>query len=246
MGFKTRSKIAQINNAVEYVISERLKDTFGVLVSGVDIGAIKIDKNSEGYLQLMAVTRDVAATEVEAETQDYVERLRIQRKEGQYAVHKQTQTTNIGTFQVEKQAEVGVAGFQALGQMGINSAGNVNLSSGGDGFNMAAVMASMAVGDTVGQNIAGTINNMMGGINQQATPGTVPPPIPVAAYHVAVNGQAAGPFDMSALSQMDAIGQLTADSLVWKSGMTQWAKVGTLDDLKVLFVNETPLIPPQG
>lgn len=73
---------------MEYVISERLKDTFGVLVSGVDIGAIKIDKNSEGYLQLMAVTRDVAATEVEAETQDYVERLRIQRKEGQYAVHK--------------------------------------------------------------------------------------------------------------------------------------------------------------
>ena len=166
---------------MEYVISERLKDTFGVLVSGVDIGAIKIDKNSEGYLQLMAVTRDVAATEVEAETQDYVERLRIQRKEGQYAVHKQTQTTNIGTFQVEKQAEVGVAGFQALGQMGINSAGNVNLSSGGDGFNMAAVMASMAVGDAVGQNNAGTVNNMMGGINQKATRGTVPPPTPDAA-----------------------------------------------------------------
>lgn len=239
------TKTAQINDAVEYDISERLKDSFGVLVSGVDIGAIEIDKTSEGYRKLMAVTRDAAAIRVEAETQDYVERLRIQREEGQYAMHKQAQTANIGAFQVEKQAEVGVSGAQALGQMGTTGAGDINLSSSGEGFNMAAVMASMAVGGAVGQNIAGTMNNMIGGINQQATPGTVPPPIPVAAYHVAINRQATGPFDMSALSQMAACGQLTADSLVWKSGMTQWAKAGTLDDLKVLFVNETPPIPPQ-
>ena len=240
------SKTAQINDAVEYDISERLKESFGILVSGVDIGAIEIDKTSEGYRQLMAVTKDVAAIRVEAETQDYVERLRIQREEGQYAMHKQAQTANIGAFQVEKQAEVGVAGAQALGQMGANGAGDVNLSGGGDGFNMAAVMASMAVGGAVGQNIAGAMNNIMGGINQQTTPGAVPPPIPVVAYHVAINGQAAGPFDMSVLAQMVADGQLTTDSLVWKNGMAQWAKAGTLDDLKVLFANAMPPIPPQG
>lgn len=240
------SKTAQINDAVEYDISERLKESFGILVSGVDIGAIEIDKTSEGYRQLMAVTKDVAAIRVEAETQDYVERLRIQREEGQYTMHKQAQTANIGAFQVEKQAEVGVAGAQALGQMGANGAGDVNLSGGGDGFNMAAVMASMAVGGAVGQNIAGAMNNIMGGINQQTTPGAVPPPIPVVAYHVAINGQAAGPFDMSVLAQMVADGQLTTDSLVWKNGMVQWAKAGTLDDLKVLFANAMPPIPPQG
>ena len=240
------SKTAQINDAVEYDISERLKESFGILVSGVDIGAIEIDKTSEGYRQLMAVTKDVAAIRVEAETQDYVERLRIQREEGLYAMHKQAQTANIGAFQVEKQAEVGIAGAQALGQMGANGAGDVNLSGGGDGFNMAAVMASMAVGGAVGQNIAGAMNNIMGGINQQTTPGAVPPPIPVVAYHVAINGQAAGPFDMSVLAQMVADGQLTTDSLVWKNGMAQWAKAGTLDDLKVLFANAMPPIPPQG
>ena len=240
------SKTAQINDAVEYDISERLKESFGILVSGVDIGAIEIDKTSEDYRQLMAVTKDVAAIRVEAETQDYVERLRIQREEGQYAMHKQAQTANIGAFQVEKQAEVGIAGAQALGQMGANGAGDVNLSGGGDGFNMAAVMASMAVGGAVGQNIAGAMNNIMGGINQQTTPGAVPPPIPVVAYHVAINGQAAGPFDMSVLAQMVADGQLTTDSLVWKNGMAQWAKAGTLDDLKVLFANAMPPIPPQG
>ena len=240
------TKTAQINDAVEYDIGERLKESFGVLVSGVDIAAIEIDKTSEGYRQLMAVTRDIAATRVEAETQDYVERLRIQREEGQYAMHKQTQTANIGAFQVEKQAEVGVAGAQALGQMGANGAGDVSLGGSGEGFNMAAMMASMAVGGAVGQNIAGAMNNMMGGINQQTTPGAMPPPIPTVAYHVAVNGQATGPFDISVLTQMAAAGQLTADSLVWKNGMAQWAKAGTVDELKNLFTNVMPPIPPVG
>lgn len=239
------TKTAQINDVVEYDLSERLKENFGVLVSGIDIGAIEIDKTSDGYRQLMAVTKDIAATRVEAETQDYVERLRIQREEGQYAVHKQTQTANIGAFQVEKQAEVGVAGAQALGQMGANGAGNVNLSGGGDGFNMAAMMASLAVGGAVGQNIAGAMNNMMGGINQQTIPGAVPPPIPTAVYHVAANGEATGPFDIAVLAQMVTVGQLTTDSLVWKNGMAQWAKAGTIDELKNLFSNVTPPIPPQ-
>ena len=238
------TKTAQINDAVEYDIGERLKESFGVLVSGVDIAAIEIDKTSEGYRQLMAVTRDIAATRVEAETQDYVERLRIQREEGQYAMHKQTQTANISAFQVEKQAEVGVAGAQALGQMGASGAGDVNLGGSGEGFNMATMMASMAVGGAVGQNIAGAMNNMMGGINQQTTPGAVPPPIPAVAYHVAVNGQATGPFDISVLTQMAAAGQLTADSLVWKNGMAQWAKAGMVDELKNLFADTMPPIPP--
>lgn len=238
------SKTAQINDAIEYDISERLKESFGVLVSGVDISAIEIDKASDGYRQLMAVTKDIATTKTQAETADYVERLRIQREEGQYAQHKQTQSANLGAFQVEKQAEVGVAGAQALGQMGANGAGDVNLSGGGDGFNMAAMMASMAVGGAVGQNIAGTMNNMLGGIQQPVQSGMTPPPIPTAVYHVAVNGQATGPFDISVLAQMATAGQLTADSLVWKTGMAQWAKAGTVDELKNLLANAMPPIPP--
>ena len=238
------SKTAQINDAIEYDISERLKESFGVLVSGVDISAIEIDKASDGYRQLMAVTKDIATAKTQAETADYVERLRIQREEGQYAQHKQTQSANLGAFQVEKQAEVGVAGAQALGQMGANGAGDVNLSGSGDGFNMAAMMASMAVGGAVGQNIAGTMNNMMGGIQQPVQSGMTPPPIPTAVYHVAVNGQATGPFDATTLAQMVASGQLTANSLVWKNGMAQWAKAGTVDELKNLLANAMPPIPP--
>ena len=95
------SKTAQIYDAIVYDIKVRLKENFGVVVSGVDVGAIEIDKSSEGYRQLMAVTKDVTTTRIEAETQDYMERLRIQREEGQYAQHKQTQTANLGAFQTE-------------------------------------------------------------------------------------------------------------------------------------------------
>ena len=255
------SKTAQINDVVEYDLSERLKETFGVVVSGIDIGAIEIDKSSEGYRQLMSVTQELtsatAKAEAEAKIRDihakqrieaehYEGTLRIQREEGQYAQHKQTQTANLGAFQVEKQAEVGVAGAQALGQMGANGAGDVNIGGSGDGtgFNMAAMMASMAVGGAVGQNIAGTMSNMMGGIQQPVQSGMTPPPIPTVAYYVAVNGQATGPFDISVLAQMAAVGQLTADNLVWKNGMAQWAKAGTVDELKNLLANAMPPIPP--
>lgn len=255
------SKTAQINDVVEYDLSERLKETFGVVVSGIDIGAIEIDKSSEGYRQLMSVTKDItsatAKAEAEAkikdiadkqriEAENYEETLRIQREEGQYAKHMHTRTANFGAYKVEKQAEVGVVGAQALGQMGANGAGDVNIGGGSDGtgFNMAAMMASMAVGGAVGQNIAGAMNNMMGGINQQTTPGAVPPPIPTVAYHVAVNGQATGSFGLSMLTQMATAGQLTVDSLVWKNGMAQWAKAGTVDELKNLFTNAMPPIPP--
>jgi len=253
------SKTAQINDVVELNIAERLKETFGVTVSAVDIASIEIDKASEGYRQLMSVTRDIAGATAKAEAvakikdiedkqriemENYEEVLRIQREEGQYAQHKATQSANIGAFQIEKQAEVGIAGAQALGQMGANGAGNVNLGGDGNGFNMAAMMASMAVGGAVGQNIAGAMNNMMGGINQHATAASTPPPIPSAAFHVAVNGQATGPFDISTLAQMVTTGQITATSLVWKNGMAQWVQAETVEELKSLFANVMPPIPP--
>lgn len=250
------TKTAQINDVVEYDLGERLKETFGVVVSGIDIGAIEIDKSSEGYRQLMAVTKDIAGATTKAEAEarirdihakqrieaeHYEGSLRIQREEGQYAQHMATQTANLGAFQIGKQAEVGVAGAEALGKMGTNGAGDIHLGGGGDGFNMASMMASMAVGGVVGQNIAGAMNNMMGGMNQPANPGAVPPPVPMTAYHVAINGQASGPFDLTTLTQMAAVGQLVASSLVWKVGMTAWTRADSVDELKNMFM---PPVPP--
>lgn len=235
------SKTAQINDAIEYDMKERLKEDFGVSVSSVDIGAIEIDKSSDGYHQLMSVTKDVAAAKVMAENEDYIERLRIQREETQYAMHKQTQSANIGAFQVEKQAEVGVAGAEALGHMGESGAGSVNLG-GNTGFNPTAMMTGIALGNAVGQNLAGAISGVMTGAKQQAS-SVVPPPVPTAVYHVVINGQASGPFDTIALKQMVDSKQLTAESLAWKPGMEQWVKAGSFDELKELFI-KIPPVPP--
>lgn len=248
------TKISQINDVIEYDLSQRLTESFGVNVSGIDVGAIEIDKSSDGFRELMKVTKDVISATIEAETaakvkdiadrqridvKNYDETLRIQREEGQYAVHKQTQSANMGAFQVEKQAEVGTAGAEALGKMGSNGAGDINLGSGG--FNMAALIANMAVGGAVGKNIAKNMNDVMSSMSQSTQTEITPPPVPTTAYYVAVNGQAVGPFDLKVLSEMATSGQLTQDTLVWRNGLTEWIKAESTDDLKALFPNIPPI-----
>lgn len=248
------TKISQINDVIEYDLSQRLTESFGVNVSGIDVGAIEIDKSSDGFRELMKVTKDVISATIEAETaakvkdiadrqridvKNYDETLRIQREEGQYAVHKQTQSANMGAFQVEKQAEVGTAGAEALGKMGSNGAGDINLGSGG--FNMAAIIANMAVGGAVGKNIAKNMNDVMSSMSQSTQTEITPPPVPTTTYYVAVNGQAVGPFDLKVLSEMATSGQLTQDTLVWRNGLTEWIKAESTDDLKALFPNIPPI-----
>lgn len=233
------TKTSQINDVIELDISERLQEKFGVIVSGVDISAIEIDKSSNGFRQLMAVTKDVTTAQVQAQTEDYIARLRIQREESQYAQHKQTQTANIGAFQVEKQAEVGIAGAEAFGQMGANGAGGVNLGGDSTGFNPAAMMAGVTLGGAIGQNIAGTMNGVMNGINQP-----VPPVIPAVVYHVAVNDAATGPYDMNTLMQMINSGAINKDTLIWKNGMANWEPANSVAELQTLFGATPPPVPP--
>ena len=252
------SRISQINDSVEYNLSQRLQENFGVLVSGVDIGTIEIDKTSYGYRQLMSVTKDVTQETIQAQKQasiknihdkqrieahDYEETLRVRREEGQYAAHKQTQSANMGVFQVEKQAEVGVAGAEALGHMGENGAGSVNMgaASYGMGFNPAAMMASMSLGTVIGQKMADTMSGAMSGVNPYVQSAAVPPPIPTVSYFVAINGQAQGAFPLEVLRQMKQHGALTKETLVWKQGMARWEKAETVKELKQLFDDIPPL-----
>lgn len=249
------SKVGVINEVVELDIGKRLKETFGVTVSGVDIGAIEIDKTSAGYSHLMAITRDAAAATVQAQTAAHVkdiqdkqriesdnleQTLRIQREETQYAQRMQTRTANMDAYQLEMQAEVGVAGAQALGKMGENGAANVDIGNGGVGFNPAAMMAGMTVGTAVGQNIAAVMGSTM---SPNTAGAAVPPPVPVSAYHVAINGAAAGPFDLTALKQLALTGQLTAQTLVWKPGMKQWQNAETVEELKPVLSQLPPELP---
>jgi len=256
--------ITPINEAVEANVRERFERDFGVNITAVDINTIEVDKTSEGYQQLKAVTKDLAAATTKAQTEVNIknmqdmqrinaenmeETMRIQREEAQYAQRKQTQSSNFAAYQLEQQAAVGIAGAEALGQMGANGATEM---SGGGGMNPAAMMTGMAMGRAIGQNMAGMMNGMMQGMNgqqpgtQQPPQGMTPPPIPNVTYHVVLNGQAAGPFDMDTLSQMVSAGTLTKDTLVWKQGMADWVKAETVQELQPLFSSSVPPVPPQA
>ena len=116
-----------------------------------------------------------------------------------------------------------------------------------DAANNPGGVAGAAVGLGAGVAMGAQMMNAMGAVAGGA-PGAaaaVPPPLPgAAAFHVAINGQQAGPFDLAVLQQQVAGGQLTRDSLVWKAGMAQWAKAGEVPELAPLFANVPPPIPP--
>lgn len=255
-------KILLINDTIEQYIKPRLQNDFGVTVSALDISDVELDKDSNGYRELKAVTADITTQTTQAQAavnikqmqdmqraqmENLEETQRIQREEMQRAQKLQTESANLSAFQIEKQAEVGIAGANALGQMGANGGTDVNLGNGG-GFNPAGLMAGMAMGSAIGQNMAGMMNGALGGINQQVPPqmpGAVPPVPPVSQYNVAVNGQSTGPYSVQVLSQMVASGQFTKASLVWKNGMANWQAAGEIPELASLFAQSSvPPVPP--
>ncbi len=255
-------KLLLINDSVEQYIKPRLQNDFGVIVSAVDISEIELDKNSDGYAELKAITADITTQTTQAQAavnikqmqdmqrvqmENLEETQRIQREEMQRAQKMQTESANLSAFQIEKQADVGIAGANALGQIGANGALGVDLGNGA-GFNPAGMMAGMMMGSAIGQNMAGMMNGALNGVNQQIPPqmpGTaVPPPPPVSQYNVAINGQSTGPYTIQVLSQMVATGQFTKNSLVWKNGMANWQAAGEIPELSGLFNQTVPPVPP--
>lgn len=226
------SQIATVRDRLQEKVQSALKNDFGVIVTRTDISALTIDKESAGYQKLMAVTQEMTTQTVQAQTAQDIknreEMLRIQREESQRAQQLHTEGANLAAHRIDQQAAVGVAAANALGQMPAGSLGET-------GFNPAALMTGMAVGSALGQNMAG----MMQGVLQQ---NTMPPPI--MQYHIAQNGQDAGAFDMLALQQMAASGQITKDTLVWKNGMANWAAASTVTELAPLFATNAPPVPP--
>ena len=107
-------------------------------------------------------------------------------------------------------------------------------------------LAGSAAGMALGINMGNAMAAGMAGANQASTTGpSAPPPLPSAvAYFIALGGAQAGPFAMSALAEKVSGGQLTRDTLVWKQGMPQWTAASAVADLKSLFDNVPPPLPP--
>lgn len=225
------SKMELVNNKIDNKIKMQLSDDFKVSIVRFDIGAIDIDYDSEGYIELKKITKDITIKKAGIDILNYEERLRIQREEGQYAQHMATRTANLSAYQTEAKEHVGVAGAEALGKMGENGVGNVDV--GGSSFNPMTMMAGIAVGSAVGKNIAGiydqTVNN-----------NGVPPTIPQIVYYIAKDNVPGGPYDKNKVIEMITSGQVQRDSLVWKQGTPTWEKAESFSEFATLFPPEMP------
>jgi len=58
-----------------------------------------------------------------------------------------------------------------------------------------------------------------------------PPPIPHVDWYYAVGSERRGPISLSALQQLASDRTVGAATLVWRSGMKDWAPAATIDEI---------------
>ena len=108
--------------------------------------------------------------------------------------------------------------------------------------------AGAGMGMGMGFVLAQQMGGLMGGAGQATAPaaaptGAVPPPMPTAVqYYYAHNGQQAGPVSFEQLRALFANRTVNKDSLVWKQGMSGWAALKDVEELKAFLGGATP--PP--
>lgn len=241
-------KITEISDLLQERLSKELAEDFGVNVKRVDINRIDPDKESEGYMELRHVTAMQQAQAIQAQTkvsiknmadtqainaENMQETLRINRQEAQRAQRLQTETNFIGAHALDQQASVLRAGAENLGAMGY-------MGDGG-GMNAAGMMTGMMMGGAIGSQMAGMMNNMGQTIQNGMN---TPPPPPIPTYMLAINGQQSGPFSIPQLQQLAQKGKINAQTYVWKPGMSEWIMAGQVDELKNIFIPNTPPPPP--
>lgn len=216
-------KTAEIKDKLKGLLAGKLYNEYGITLKDINLAAIEIDKDSSGYKELKAVTKDLTSSKLKdlskaeriAESREIkgnqtvgmftkAANAFVDIKESQFVRHKKAETEFAETIEDARAGKIGAIGgklFRDIGKM-VHGSDKSNASD-------------------------------------------VPPPIPTASlYNVAVDDKATGPYDLKTLAQMADSQQLTKDSMVWKKGMVQWEKAGDVDELKGLF-SEMPPIPGQ-
>lgn len=91
-----------------------------------------------------------------------------------------------------------------------------------------------------------SVNQMIGGLAQAATPMTPsnPPSLSSAAnWYIAVDNQQSGPFSLAQIQQYIQSGQVNASTMVWKNGMPAWTAALQVPELSVSLASN-PQPPP--
>jgi membrane protease subunit (stomatin/prohibitin family) len=146
---------------------------------------------------------------------------------------------------LDKRTSMGVVGnLAAYTQFNVaNSIPDAAKNPGGLAAAGAGIGLGMAMAGPIGQAMAAQTPAAQ---TPAASGSAAPPPIPGAAYFVAIEGKQAGPFDLQTLASQAAMGRLTQQTLVWTQGMAQWTPAGQVPALEGIFANVPPPLPPNA
>jgi membrane protease subunit (stomatin/prohibitin family) len=104
--------------------------------------------------------------------------------------------------------------------------------------------AGQAIGMMVGMGLGQQAGGPWGNPQPVAAAPTPPPPPPAGpSYHLAIDGQAQGPFTLDQLRERAATGAVTRASLVWAPGWAAWRPAGEVGELTALFAAVPPPVP---
>lgn len=146
---------------------------------------------------------------------------------------------------LDKRTSMGIIGdLDRFGQYAAAEAAlNASANPGAAGAGMGAAMGA-ALGMGMGAQ-AGPWGAR--GAPQPAPTAATPPPLPGRAvetvWHVALDGQAQGPYGRGHLGRMVSEGSFTRETLVWTPGQDGWLPAEEVPELAQLFTTLPPPLP---
>ena len=142
---------------------------------------------------------------------------------------------------LDKRTQMGVIGnLNAYTQFQTAEAIEKMAENPGSGGSAMGMIAGMGMGNLMGGTMHGAAQQ-----GQAASGG--PPPLnrgqQQIQWYAAINDQQAGPFTEAQLQELIQQGQVTQESLVWRQGMSDWARAESLPELSAIFNMMPPPIP---
>lgn len=259
VAMQIRIPLEQIQSALEDIalmvtqkIEKKFQEEYKVNLIAVNVSAVLLDEESDGYQRLMHATAGRDSRKVESGISNFEknmdanqkifathldESLRIQREEAQRAQSLESESNHLTAHQLNIQGAVGVTAAESLGNLG----GGMSFGDGG-GMNPAGMMTGMMMGGAVGGTMSNMMGNMMQGVSQPQPP--APPAGALAEWHISSNGQQAGPYTKEQIRQMITAGNVNKETYVWKAGMTGWEQAANVAEIATLFGAVPPPPPP--
>ena len=236
--FTTEDVIAQFRSDIVQALSERINN----FMTEEQISVVTINgklSSVSSYIQNQ-VNEEFSRYGLEV-TNLKVENINYDKNDAQvarilegYAKAKERAVQGF-TYQQERQFDILESAAGNEGTAGATMGAGMGLGMGvGIGGAFTTQFANIA-GQTIGQPAS-------------SAPSCPPPPsgaIPNVSFHVSVNGQQYGPYDMNAMTQMAANRQISPDTYVWRPGMAQWIQASQCPELSAIFPpSSSPSVPP--